>query len=403
MERSALFTATSPEDILGYIPHALGFWPRESLVCLSLGGGSLGATLRVDLPAGEQTEQDLLRYALVVLRHLRHDHSSDGTLVAVFGGGQARTVAAAARGLLTVLADLLAKEGRPVVDAWAVGADGWTFASCGEAGARAEWTTAGGRRTGVQSLETMRDSRLAAEMVFKGSVIREHPEDGWDSSAHHPGPVEKPSRGEGPRTVLQAVPEPVTENELAGILSRWERLLKEPGRGAASEDLTDLLDGLAEPAVRDAVLVSVASDARLAFWGSVAAGVVGEGEEQRAGQALFAPSPDSLGHCLDRFGAVITGDSDEAPDWERMDRFAACLETALHGRGESTAAALTALAWIEWCRGRGTHASVLLGRALAVEPGHRLAFLLHGLVLAGRLSGWATRRSSSWSGREWRD
>jgi hypothetical protein len=43
-------TVRGPEDILGFIPHSLGYWPAQSLVAMTLQGKSLGATLRLDLP-----------------------------------------------------------------------------------------------------------------------------------------------------------------------------------------------------------------------------------------------------------------------------------------------------------------------------------------------------------------
>ena len=44
---------TGPEDILGFIPHSLGYWPASSLVAMTMQGKRLGATLRVDLPDPE--------------------------------------------------------------------------------------------------------------------------------------------------------------------------------------------------------------------------------------------------------------------------------------------------------------------------------------------------------------
>ncbi|WP_461163205.1 DUF4192 family protein [Arthrobacter sp. R4-81] len=43
-------TIKSPADLLSFIGHTLGFWPQESLVCLTLDTSHIGATLRVDLP-----------------------------------------------------------------------------------------------------------------------------------------------------------------------------------------------------------------------------------------------------------------------------------------------------------------------------------------------------------------
>ncbi|MFH5879535.1 DUF4192 family protein [Arthrobacter sp. NA-172] len=55
-------TISRPEDILGFIPHALGLWPTESLVAITMHGKTLGATLRVDLPP-ERSEDMLALYS----------------------------------------------------------------------------------------------------------------------------------------------------------------------------------------------------------------------------------------------------------------------------------------------------------------------------------------------------
>lgn len=40
-----------PADVLGFVGHTLGFWPKESLVCITPDQKNMvGATLRVDLP-----------------------------------------------------------------------------------------------------------------------------------------------------------------------------------------------------------------------------------------------------------------------------------------------------------------------------------------------------------------
>jgi hypothetical protein len=43
-------TIKTPADVLSFIGHTLGFWPPESLVCITLDANRVGATLRVDLP-----------------------------------------------------------------------------------------------------------------------------------------------------------------------------------------------------------------------------------------------------------------------------------------------------------------------------------------------------------------
>ncbi|MFD5277614.1 DUF4192 family protein [Pseudarthrobacter sp. NPDC058362] len=47
MEKLAIKT---PPDVLSFIGHTLGFWPKESLVCITLNENSISATLRIDMP-----------------------------------------------------------------------------------------------------------------------------------------------------------------------------------------------------------------------------------------------------------------------------------------------------------------------------------------------------------------
>ncbi|MCT1366644.1 DUF4192 family protein [Rothia sp. p3-SID1597] len=47
--------ARTPEDILAYMVHALGYWPRNSLVVLGASDGRLGPCLRVNLPTHDSS------------------------------------------------------------------------------------------------------------------------------------------------------------------------------------------------------------------------------------------------------------------------------------------------------------------------------------------------------------
>ncbi|KRE59416.1 hypothetical protein ASG92_22580 [Arthrobacter sp. Soil736] len=63
-------TIKSPADLLSFIGHTLGFWPHESLVCITVDTDRIGATLRVDLPRHDGGE---LGYARTVAEYLTHD------------------------------------------------------------------------------------------------------------------------------------------------------------------------------------------------------------------------------------------------------------------------------------------------------------------------------------------
>ncbi|MFE4230178.1 DUF4192 family protein [Arthrobacter sp. NPDC056886] len=195
---------TGPEDILGFIPHSLGYWPENSLVAMTLQGKRLGATLRVDLPVpgpsgptgagrggrgaggaasggggsgaggrgngrtvpkrGSGRRDPLAGFARNVAAYLQADDAADGSLLAFFtdagtdssGGGHAWAA------LLKELELALEAAGLPVRDAWMIGAEFWRNAYCDDP----ECCGTPGR-----PIEQIRNSRLNAEMVYRGSSV----------------------------------------------------------------------------------------------------------------------------------------------------------------------------------------------------------------------------------------
>ena len=202
---------TGPEDILGFIPHSLGYWPENSLVAMTMQGKRLGATLRVDLPAlsgapggrrgggggggggggsaggprggagstrrsGPGRGDTLAGFARHVVSYLQADDAADGSLLAFFtdtdidpdtdtdagtkGNGDGDGTGWA--GLLKELELALEAAGMPLRDAWIIGAEFWRNAYCTEPGCCGS--------TG-RPVEQIRNSRLSAEMVYRGSSV----------------------------------------------------------------------------------------------------------------------------------------------------------------------------------------------------------------------------------------
>ncbi|WP_230011839.1 DUF4192 family protein, partial [Microbacterium sp. Bi128] len=159
---------TGPEDILGFIPHSLGYWPEDSLVAMTLQGKRLGATLRVDLPVpgGGSGRRDMLAgFARNVVAYLQADDAADGSLLAFFtdaeAGADTQTDSAgdghAWADLLKELELALEAAGLPVRDAWIIGTEFWRNADCSDP----ECCGMPGR-----PVEQIRNSRLNAEMVY---------------------------------------------------------------------------------------------------------------------------------------------------------------------------------------------------------------------------------------------
>jgi len=151
-----------------------------------------------------------------------------------------------------------------------------------------------------------------------------------------------------------------------------------------------LLASLESKPVRDAVLVLAAmglpaAAAGARYW----LGVEGWGTGGEAG-SLEAGSA---------FRNVLIGRGSLVPDWNSLDRAHTALTSLLGpASGESAAAVLTLLGWLEWARGRSSRADLCLSGALRVQPGYRLAQLLQALVMQGELPGWSQSPQTAWRG-----
>jgi hypothetical protein len=111
----------------------------------------------------------------------------------------------------------------------------------------------------------------------------------------------------------------------------------------------------------------------------------------------FAAGAAPVAAAVPGYGEVLLGLAPSVPDWAMMVGLERVLERlGALGDGESTAAAVTARGWIEWCRGRGSYADALYREALQEHPGYRLAELLAELGRRGTLCGWAARREAAW-------
>ena len=411
-------TVHCPEDILGFIPHSLGYWPADSLVAMTLQGKRLGATLRLDLP-GPEVLADPKKFAGTVRDYLRADRHADASLLVFFTNegwmdgclGSVQTYT----GLLASLQAALGSAGMPVRDAWYVGDSYWRDAYCTDQSC----CPLPGRPT-----SDILDSRLNAEMVFRGSSVGPPPEE------QRPAPVAMPSEDMTRLRAAEAawmVPLDLrrgSREQFDALLDSWEPLFRS-GQCPADPLVQGFLRAsLRVPSWRDAVLVMAAAGrtaacagadqfgifdpaSRLAPVRPRAAGVQDAAglEETGSGTAIAvtesapdpvtesAPDPEP---AVPGYGEVLLGLEPPAPDWASMDNLDRVLEKLAAGGGQSAAAALSGRGWISWCRGRGSYAAAHLGQALDEEPGYRLAELLLELVRRGTLCGWAARKEAAW-------
>ncbi|HJV99152.1 MAG TPA: DUF4192 domain-containing protein [Arthrobacter sp.] len=397
-------TVQGPEDILGFIPHSLGYWPADSLVAMTLQGKRLGATLRLDLP-GPDVLADPRKFACTVRDYLRADGNADASLLVFFTNegwmdgclGAVQTYT----GLLASVQAVLGAAGMPVRDAWYVGDSYWRDAYCTDESC----CPLPGRPT-----SDILDSRLNAEMIFRGSSVGPAPE---DSS---PRPAAMPAES---RSLLRAAEAAWTgpldlrrgsRAQFEALLDVWELML------LSGQVPADPLAGgfvratLRVPAWRDAVLVMAAAGRTAASAGADHFGIFDAGcglppvrpaaagvQEAVTGTACAVPDPvPGAEATVPGYGEVLLGLEPSLPDWPSMNNLDRVLEQLAAGGGLAAAAALSGRGWISWCRGRGSYAAAHLGRALDEEPGYRLAELLLELVRRGTVCGWAARKEAAW-------
>lgn len=423
MKASAHLTINGPEDILGYIPHTLGYWPSRSLVAMTMQGKRLGATLRVDLPEGPVTRRRREEFARTVADYLLADTDANGTLL-MFFTNDGWTEAAGphiSRGLLADLESALGLAGMPVRDAWYVGDEYWRNVYCTDTGC----CPLPGR-----SVAEIRDSRLNAEMVYLGSSVGEPP--GAPSAGGGEPQENAEVMAAERRWADQLRARRTSRAQFERVLDTWELAMDAEARTELPPELAGFLRAaLGVPSWRDAVLVMAAAGRPAALAGAEEFGIFSprpgieatapslEGRTGTAGPAPAAPAgsvsvvagadgaatPDtdsaSRGEPatapIPGYGEVLLGLRPELPDWNRMKRLEDVMLLLVScGPGEAQAAAWTAKGWIEWCRGRGSFAHASLDRALDATPGYRLAELLSEVVRRGTICGWAARREAAW-------
>ncbi|MGN7251470.1 MULTISPECIES: DUF4192 family protein [unclassified Arthrobacter] len=150
-------TITTPSDVLSFISHTLGFWPQESLVCITMNQNSIGATLRIDLP--RQPGQEL-PCARTGAHYLTSDTNASSVHFAVYTSetsqhGQPRPQA----GTIAALTGVLAEQGITIRDGLFVREH--TFSPYdGEPGTSLALP--------VSSTQT---SAINAEFIYRGSFI----------------------------------------------------------------------------------------------------------------------------------------------------------------------------------------------------------------------------------------
>lgn len=328
---NARISATSPADILAYVPHALGFAPQESFVFLTMTGKRLGATLRIDAPQ----DADPVQTAAIVQGYLSHDAAADGVLFIAYtdrptvGGTKPYSDHANA------IDALLDAAGMPIKDGWLVSSESWVTYFCEDEDC-----------CSPHPLEEITDSALSARLVFEGS----NPGRGTVADPEFTGDYANLDEIADIITGW-TITEPAdwTAPVMAENRALWQETL---GTTPAKDTALQLIAALHTPAVRDRIIADTIST---------------------------DDNPET-------FAAVVIGRYTGIPDWERVDATQELLtELFRFTPPEARAPLFATLGWIHWYKGRSSIAAQYLTKAQDTDPEHTLSQLLTQLVNTGTL------------------
>lgn len=370
----------------------------------------MGATLRVDLPHNP-TPHEAGDFAEQVRHYLGGDTTPDSTIIALYSDAPWDEQSARPHSMIMdALETGLAFAGIPVRDAWWISGSIWREYFCDDIKC-CPWP---GR-----PVEEITSSELNAELIFRGShygrSIEEATGIGSDLQVNTNQAVEE-FMVENIHRIGDLW---LQENQFAATMAAWRKAVEghddRPRRAGRlpsgihdEESVGFLLASLTCKTVRDCLLVQISVGAEAALKGAFSGDLL-----SRQPGALMVPDglkmnhapgrrvdedPDETAEALAVFQAVLVGGHDGPPDWKTINRAADLFKMLLQfSSGSSSTALLTMLSWIEWTKGRGSHAQRYLDKCLELDPEYRLAVLLEQLFGTGRLPQWATKPDTAWS------
>jgi hypothetical protein len=312
------FRAKQAQDILGYVPHALGFVPSESAVLLSLTGRRLGATLRLDLPQRRDPD-NLKNFADIAAGYLRRHRAADGSLLVVYTAAGWDLTPPEFADLARPLCAALAAAGLPVRDGWAVGTRYWRGLYCTDAQCCPQ---------PGHSIERIAESVLNTEMIYRGSRVATSPEAALCLPEAAPDWEADRLREAVGRFAGSFAGRWTHRETFRRTLDCWEGAITGTGR-PDQEMAAFLLASLDCTGVRDALVVQICLGFDAAYGGARSCGVLTAPEAGRdfpSGARTALPawepaqSPEAYGSG---FARILTGSTAGGPDWARVDAAAA--------------------------------------------------------------------------------
>ncbi|MFL4472683.1 DUF4192 domain-containing protein [Paeniglutamicibacter sp. MACA_103] len=366
------FSLASPEEVLAYIPHALGFYPRNAVVLLIMQGTGLAATLRVDLPRTDSGGAEAAQWADQLVQLVHKVPEATAVFAAVYTGqtpGDGHD-SLPKHELVERLAPELVRSGIQVRDAWYVGASRWHSYFClSDNCCPAEGF----------DLPDLALTETHLRMVVAGSAPEDHV---WDGSGV----------AEWSNKAAVRMNRKILAQELSGTTPR-ESLVK---------DWAGLLD--ADPAVAerrlrsdDVLSASLLLSLNDRMIRDILPYLAGRGTLRAFEAMKEVLRATEFGRASQDFSDFLLGTAQCTPDWERLERlWFFCRDLLGVAEGEETSALLCLLGWVNWAKGKGSSALKLFGSALKNDPDYRLAQLMAKLVESGEMPSWVADPARAW-------
>jgi hypothetical protein len=306
----ATLKVDGPASMLAHIDHQFGRTPEDSLVVITIGPDRrLGAGLRMLLTGDHDPDETAAR----VLHLAAGATTTESVFVAVYTPDreQAAIIGAHIHARAACL-------GLGLLASVHVTGTGWE---------RLDRPGQGG------TAEQVRDSIINAEMIARGSVVRDA------------APADVPFTGAADAAERIAAVAPKSPRAAVA----WWHAMINADRALLPTDAYQLAAALSRAdEVRDRLI----------------AATIATGNE---------PMPE--------LRALLLGRPGTDPDWSRAEKAIQALTGALaHTPAGHRAGILSALGWLSWLQGRGTAAHAWIARARDDEPRHRLALLLEQLI-----------------------
>lgn len=330
----------TPADVLSFVGHTLGFWPHESLVCITLADNRVGATLRVDLPK-PGTE---ISYARMVAGYLAHDAEAASVLFAVYTSETQTADRRPHEATVAALTGALAECGMSIRDGLLVG-DHSISQYDGDP-----------RHSVSLPLSATQSSQINAEFVYRGSVIEP------TNRITLPASTKEIQAADAVELQVLAIQTMTRREAVKQARTLWTEML-DATTYPDDEQTIGLIANLQFPAIRDRLMADI------------------PGIDEPMDQVLMAQTQNK-------------------PRWSRIEWAEQLLVHAYtHSAARHSAPTLTAIAFINWWEGRGSKAHQFLQLALEADPKYHLARLSDQMIGAGMLAGWSMDRTTAYQNR----